>query len=191
MDLNSQYANLENEVKHSFGNVCWSHKIQIKEAEYLKSLGHYMDITLIALSSLIGILGFVNIMCPSLKRSVLSLVLSAILTGLTIFSKSFKCEERRQSHKQAADSLWLIRERYVSLIVDIHNQITSMGELMQRRDKLLKLTAEIYGKAPQTGRKAYEKVKKAIDAGETVFEDGEIERLLGINLQGLSSSSDA
>lgn len=124
-------------------------------------------------------------------RSIFSLILSAILTGVTIFSKSFKCEERRQSHKQAADSLWLIRERYVSLIVDIHNQITSMDKLLQRRDELLKLTAEIYRKAPQTGRKAYEKAKKAMDAGETVFGDGEIERLLGINLQGASSTPDA
>lgn len=191
MDSISLFVNLENEVKRSFANVCWSHKIQIKEAEYLKSLSHWMDITLIALSSLIGIIGGWNMMFPRLRWRLISLFLSAVLTGLTIFSKSSKFEERRQAHKQAADSLWLIRERYVSLIVDIHNQITSMGELMQRRDKLLKLTAEIYGKAPQTGRKAYEKTKNAIDAGETVFEDGEIERLLGINLQGLSSSSDA
>lgn len=186
MDPNSLFANLENEVKRSFANVCWSHKIQIKEAECLKVQGLIMDITLIVLSSIISILGCVNMMVPHLGWSIISLILSAVLTGLTIFSKSFKFEERRQSHKQSADSLWLIRERYVSLIVDIHNQIASMDELMHRRELLLEVTAELYAKAPQTGRTAYLDAKKTIEAGEAVFEEGEIERLFGVPLQGSS-----
>lgn len=186
MDPNSLFANLENEVKRSFANVCWSHKIQIKEAECLKVQGLIMDITLITLSALISILGCVNIMVPHLGWSIISLILSAVLTGLTIFSKSFKFEERRQSHKQSADSLWLVREKYVSLIVDIHNQVSPIEELMHRREALLELTAELYAKAPQTGRDAYENAKKAIDAGEAVFEEGEIERLFGVPLQGSS-----
>lgn len=186
MVLNSPFANLENEVKRSFANVCWSHKIQIKEAEVLKLQGLIMDITLIVLSSIISILGCVNMMVPHLGWSIVSLILSVVLTGLTIFSKSYMFENRRQSHKQSADSLWLVREKYVSLIVDIHNQVSPIEELMHRREALLELTAELYAKAPQTGRDAYENAKKAIDAGEADFKEGEVERLLGIALQGSS-----
>ena len=50
--------------------------------------------------------------------SVLGAIISLVLLILNSYTKNFNLVEKAQEHKVASDTLWKIREEYVSLLTD-------------------------------------------------------------------------
>lgn len=81
-----------------------------------------------------------------------------------------------------ANLLWSIREDYYSLLTDLDS--LTVGEVMNKRDKLKEKTAKVYATAPQTDARSYKAAQQALKVEEAqCFAAGELNMLLPAHLQ--------
>jgi hypothetical protein len=111
--------------------------------------------------------------------SAVGILVSTTLLVINSYMKSYDLGEIAQKHKQAANDLWLIREKYLSLLIDL-----AMGEkpieiLQKERDCLLEELHSVYSGAPSTSYEAYRKAQQALKQLEDMtFSDEEIDAFL-------------
>jgi hypothetical protein len=111
--------------------------------------------------------------------AVLGVIVSTSLLALNAYTKNYDIGQLAQKHKQAAADLWLIRERYLSLLTDLAMGETPIEKLQVERDVLLDQLHSIYAGAPSTTNKAYGKAQKALKQYEDMtFSDEEIDAFL-------------
>lgn len=124
--------------------------------------------------------GFIAAILGAGKWGVIAgLAISSVLLILNTYTKNFDLGEDAQKHRNTASDLWLIREKYTSLITDliIGNKAIEMAQA--DRDILNEELHVIYSAAPSTTTKAYRKAQKALQYEEDMtFNDDEIDALL-------------
>ena len=110
--------------------------------------------------------------------SVLGAIISLVLLILNSYTKNFNLVEKAQEHKVASDTLWKIREEYVSLLTDFEIlEPESINE--KKRDELQERTAEVYSTSPRTDGKSYAEAQKALkNDEEQTFSENEIDIML-------------
>lgn len=87
-----------------------------------------------------------------------------------------------KQHILAADELWLIREKYVSLMTDF--DILSTEDIISTRDTLLQETYDIYKKTPKTNSKSYTEAQEALkNDEEQFFTNEELNQMLPSHLR--------
>ena len=166
-------------IRESFGRVVYSHKTHEKEAEiqscYAKC-SKWVNVILVTLtsSSLVGAL-----VTTQKNYVIASAVCSALALAAVIFQLSFSPDEKAERHKQAANLLWFIRERYVNLMADIQNESITSAEIISRRDAVLRELDVVYKSAPATSPTAYKSARTALKIREELtFTDAEIDQFL-------------
>ena len=92
--------------------------------------------------------------------TILGLIVSTILLAVNAYTKNYDLGELAQKHKQAANDLWVIRERFLSLLVDLGMKEKPIEALQEQRDKLIEELHTVYSGAPSTAYKAYKKAQK-------------------------------
>lgn len=96
-------------------------------------------------------------------------------------------ENEIKQHILAADELWLIREKYISLMTDF--DILKNEDIISIRDTLLQKTYEIYKKTPKTNSKSYRKAQEALkNEEEQFFTNEELNQMLPSHLRKSSKS---
>ena len=166
-------------IREAFGRVVYSHKAHEKEADIQECYAaavKWADIALIT----IGSGGLAGAAVTSEKALlVIGALFSSVALALAIYRLSFNPEERVEWHKQAANSLWSIRERYIHLLADIKNEAVTKREIIERRDGLLRELDQVYRYAPRTSSKAYKRARTALKVNEEfTFSADEIDRFL-------------
>jgi len=183
--MNSQI--LEAQVRECFGRVVYSHKTHEKCADRLQSRLKHIKLGQIALSALTtGGLLTVVFGDPEVSKvaAVISALFSTVLLGLNAYTKDFDPGQVAQEHKGIADRLWVVRERYFSLLTDISGGLISDDEVRNLRDELQDETASIYEAAPRTFAAGYLDAQKALKVNEDLtFSDEEIDQFLPDSLK--------
>ena len=80
-------------------------------------------------------------------------------------SKDFAAEE--QKHIDVVNSLWSIREDYISLLTDF--DVLSENEIMEKRELLKARTAKVYENAIQMDKRSYAATQQALQKEEEQF----------------------
>jgi hypothetical protein len=112
------------------------------------------------------------------------MVISIALLVLNSYSKNYDLGELAQKHKQAANGLWLIREKYLSLLVDLAMKERPIEAMQKQRDELVEQLHAVYSGAPSTTFKAYRKAQEALQRLEDMtFTDKEIDAFLPTELR--------
>ncbi len=112
------------------------------------------------------------------------MVISTALLVLNSYSKNSDLGELAQKHKQAANGLWLIREKYLSLLVDLAMRERPIEAMQKQRDELVEQLHAVYSGAPSTTFKAYRKAQEALQRREDMtFTDKEIDAFLPAELR--------
>ena len=170
---------LEGQLRECYGRVVYSHKTHEKCADILLTKLGKIRLWQILLSA-ITTAGFIGAVFGAGKLSAVGgLVVSTALLALNAYTKNYDLGELAQKHKQAANDLWLIRERYLSLLVDIRMKERPLGALQDQRDKLTEELHTVYSGAPSTTFKAYKKAQMALQKLEDMtFSDTEIDAFL-------------
>lgn len=170
---------LEGQLRECYRRVVYSHKTHEKCADIL--LSHLARIKLwqIILSA-ITTAGFVGAVFGAGRISaVLGMLVSIALLALNSYTKNYDLGELAQKHKQAANDLWIIREKYLSLLVDLAMKEKPLEALQQHRDELVEQLHKIYSGAPSTTFQAYKKAQEALKKLEDMtFTDIEIDAFL-------------
>jgi hypothetical protein len=178
---------LEGQLRECYGRVVYSHKTHEKCADILLRRQSAIRISQIALSA-VTTAGFIGAVFGTGQiGAVLGLIVSTTLLALNSYTKSNDLGELAQKHKQAANDLWLIREKYLSLLVDLAMREKPLESLQDQRDILVKQLHEIYKGAPSTTLPAYKKAQEALQKLEDMtFSDSEIDGFLPKELKRTS-----
>ena len=116
--------------------------------------------------------------------SIIGFTVSALLLCLTLYTKDYNLAELAQKHKNAATDIWLIREKYQSLITDLVVGGKPLETIQQERDILMEDLHTVYSGAPSATHKAYKKAQEALKYSEDMtFSDEEIDAFLPSELK--------
>jgi len=170
---------LEGQLRECFGRVVYSHKTHEKCADILVKQLSRIKIWQIILSA-ITTTGCISVLFGIGKiGSIIAGLVSAILLCLILYQKDHDLAELAQKHKQAANEIWHIREKYQSLITDLVIGNKTLEAIQQERDALLDELRSIYSGAPSTNFQAYRKAQQALKHNEDMtFSDEEIDAFL-------------
>lgn len=157
----------------------YSHKTHEKCADILLSRLTRIKIWQIVLSA-VTTAGFIGTVLGASKiGALLGMIVSIALLVLNAYTKNYDLGELAQKHKQAANDLWIIREKYLSLLVDLAMREKPLEALQKQRDELVKQLHAIYSGAPSTTFQAYRKAQEALKKLEDMtFTDAEIDMFL-------------
>ncbi|MDA8336996.1 MAG: SLATT domain-containing protein [Peptococcaceae bacterium] len=170
---------LEGQVRECYGRVVYSHKTHEKCADILLNRLSTIKLWQIILAALTTG-SFITTFFGSGKIGVaIGIVLSTTLLVLNAYTKNYDLGELAQKHKQSANDIWLIREQYLSLLVDIAMGQKPLEVLQAERDKLTDALRSVYAGSPSTTYKAYKKAQEALKRDEEMtFSDQEIDAFL-------------
>ncbi len=175
-------GSLEAQLRECFGRVAYSHKTHEKSADLLQARLHCLKAAQIILSAITttGLLTAI-FTGPETARcaAAVTAIFSTALFALTTYTKDFDLGSKSQSHKDAADRLWVIREAFLSLLTDARSGGMDDASARERRDRLQDDLSVAYRSAPRTFPKAYAEAQKALRVSEDLtFSDKEIDALL-------------
>lgn len=172
-------AILEGQIREAYGRVVYSHKTHEKCADIVLARLARIRTSQICLSA-ITTAGFVGAAFGAGKAGALiGLAVSTALLALNTYTKDYDLGEIAQKHKQAANDLWLIRESYQSLLVDIAMKEKPLEELQRKRDALVEQLHGVYSGAPSTNYKAYKVAQDALQRFQDMtFSEEEIDAFL-------------
>ncbi|HWQ91775.1 MAG TPA: SLATT domain-containing protein [Clostridia bacterium] len=136
--------------------------------------------------------GVVSILfVDEISLKIATAVVSFLSLLFSSYLKSFDPGGTAQKHRDAAASLWPIRESYLSLLTDMRMNAISMEQATARRDDLQKKLAAIYKGAPQTNAQAYEAARSALKENEEfTFSDSEIDKFVPASLRKANGQAD-
>lgn len=195
MDEENMIKLLNSQIRNSYGNVFWTHKIHEKDADLYRIWNNRLKITQIVLSA-ISTTGLVFVLfgvdksniaegnnCFVRLAAIISAFISALLVIANSLSKGYDLGELSASHGATAIKLLDLREEYLSLLYDIKGRHLSVESIQKRRDELKEKTLAIYANAPRTTSCGYTKAAKAIEIGEPFFTKESLNKILPIDLQ--------
>lgn len=181
---------LEAQIRECFGRAVYSHKTHEKCADILLSRLSNIKLLQIILSA-ITTGGFIAAFFTIGKvGTIIGIIFSTSLLILNAYTKNYDLGELAQKHKQAANDLWLVREKYLSLLTELamgekpSEDIKTVGDkpiedIKKERDILLEDLHSIYSGAPSTTFQAYRKAQDALKKYEEMtFSDEEIDAFL-------------
>ena len=158
---------LYSQIEEAYGKVLYSYTSQIVEASRIakKNLRlKWIQFVLSALST--G--GFIGLLITNQQVLVwVGGLCSTALLILTAYFKDVDFSALQKRHLDTSNKLWLIREKYLSLLTDFVSLEES--KIVTLRDALQKETSKIYDEAPITSEKSYSVAKDLIKNQESQF----------------------
>jgi hypothetical protein len=182
--MNEQNKFIDSQIREIYGRVVYTHKTHEKCADVLKERSDYLKFAEIFLSAATTTSVLVVLFGDGKLFQLLAALFSTILLGLTLYSKDFNLLAIAEKHKQAALNILEIREKLLSLLIDIRIGNIEIEILQQRRDELNEELINTYRGAPKTINKAYQIASKALKENEEfTFSNEEIDKFLPESLR--------
>ncbi|WP_206240462.1 SLATT domain-containing protein [Novosphingobium terrae] len=180
----ADFTELEGQLRECFGRVVYTHKTHEKMADRCAATLRFYKMAQIVTSVVSAGSASLAVMLDADAIKVLTAVAAIGSSGISIYMKSFDPGATAQKHRDAAASIWPIRESYLSLLTDLRMQRIDSDAAVKRRDELQAKLAAIYKGAPQTDGKAYAEAQKALKVYEDyTFSDAEIDAFLPAQLK--------
>lgn len=174
--------NLYNQIKDSYGKLLYTYTAHWKLSDRCLKYDKWikiLEITLCAITAT-GLFGY--IIADAQWLIIVGAVFSALSLAVTLLVKEMNWQEKSVKHKDTADDLWVIREKYISLLTDF--PALSEKEIQEKRDALLMMTSDIYKKALPTDNWSYKEAQTALkDNGEQFFCADELDKLMPEHLR--------
>ncbi len=170
---------IEGQLREQYGRVVYSHKTHEKCADILLRRHDRIRLAQVVLSA-ITTAGFVGVaLGAGPVAAMVGALVSTFLLVLNSYTKKYDLGELAQKHRQAGSDLWLIREHYQSLLVDVRMREKPIEAMQKQRDRLVQQLYEVYRGAPSTNYKAYRMAQEALQKLEDMtFTDAEIDKFL-------------
>lgn len=159
---------LEDQLREMYGRAAYTHKTHEKMADvYITRYKSIKTIEVVLSAISAGSLLFA-VLGDSRSATILGAVLSTVLLGLTLYFKEASLGEQAQRHTEIASKLWGIREKLLSLLIDM-NDGRAVGEVREERNQLNRALEEVYKGAPRTNNRAYAQAQTALKSNEDLF----------------------
>lgn len=184
---NNEYKNqLRVQIREAYGRVVYSYTAHLKDMSNKRSKLSKFKCLQITLSAVSAVGFLTTVIFNKLALSWISGIVSFGLLAVNLYLKEFNLSEEIKQHQVASDRLWIIREKYISLLTDINE--LSIGEITSKRDALTEAVADVYSTSPKTDSKSYKQAQKALkDEEEQFFRSEEIDKMLPEHLRNKSN----
>ena len=170
---------IEGQIRECFGRVVYSHKTHEKCADILLDRLAKIKLAQIVLSAITTGGFLATVFGGGIVAAFIGIVVSTSLLVLNAYTKDYDLGELAQKHKQSASNLWLVREKYLSLLTAIYANLMTDEEIINTRDELMNDSCAIYEAAPATTSNAYQKAQEALQINEDyTFSNEEIDKFL-------------
>ncbi|PXA70486.1 MULTISPECIES: SLATT domain-containing protein [Vibrio] len=182
--LSDQELALEGQLRECYGRVVYSHKTHEKCSDILLSRLACIKMWQIILAT-VTTGGFATEILDLWTIGVfVGGIASTVLLVLNTYTKDYDLGEIAQKHKHAANEIWLIREKYLSLLTDLRVGTKPLQQVQEERDRLMGDLHSIYVGSPSTNFNAYTKAQDALQNKEDMtFSDAEIDAFLPSELK--------
>ena len=137
-DTPDSRAILEGQLRECFGRIVYSHKTHEKCADILLKRLSTVKLWQIILSALTTGGFIAAVFGAGDIGALVGIVISTVLLVLNAYTKNYDLGELAQKHRQAGADLWIIREKYLSLITDLRMGEKPLESLQTERDVLLR-----------------------------------------------------
>lgn len=169
-------------LKEQYGKVLYTYTTHLKEARLLAtrdSWFRWVDIILSAITTG-GLLGV--IFSDATVYEIISCCSSVALLAISLYTKEARLAEKSVEHKEYANKLWIVREKYLALMTDAPT--LTYGEIAQHRDYLQQELANLYQREPLTSKSSYYEAQKALkNEEEQFFSKEELNKILPAHLR--------
>ena len=178
---------LEGQLREMYGRAAYTHKTHEKMADQSITKYKWIKTIEIALSALSAGSFILAVFGDTHVATITGALLSTVLLGFLLYFKEANLGEQAQKHTVTASKLWGIRERLLSVLVDLRR--TGDGEVAaEMRDGINAELEAIYKAAPRTDSKAYAAAQDALkNQEELFFSDAELDHLLPKQLRKAAS----
>lgn len=169
-------------LKEQYGRVLYTYTTHLKEARLLATQNSWFKWADIVLSAITtgGLLGV--IFSDASLYEIVSCFSSVALLAISLYTKEARLAEKSVEHKEYANRLWLVRERYLALMTDAPT--LTYGEIAQRRDELQQELANLYQREPLTSKRSYQEAQNALkNEEEQFFTKQELNKILPLHLR--------
>ena len=169
---------LDGQLREMYGRAAYTHKTHEKMADQSIAKYKWIKTVEIGLSALSAGSFILAVFGDTPSGTITGALLSTILLGFLLYFKEAKLGEQAQKHSVTASKLWGVRERLLSVLVDLGR--TGDGEVAAaHRDEINSELEAIYKAAPRTDLKAYAAAQNALkNQEELYFSDDELNHLL-------------
>lgn len=188
MEQNSQVHNdtrkekLYGQLQEEYGRITYTYTCHLKAAESLKKRNSKVKWAQIILSA-VSTGGFLGILISN--EQILLWIGGLCSTALLVFTSYLKDKDfvtEQKKHLTAASELWILREKYLSLLTDL--EWLEETEIVKKRDRLIEETSTIYKTAPPTDIASYTATQNDLKNNEAqFFTQEELNQMLPIHLR--------
>jgi hypothetical protein len=177
--MDKQFESLEGLVRESYIAIMWTHKVHEKQADIYLFQFRIMEWIKIVVSALTSC-GIISIVfTDQLWIKVVSAIISFSLVVINTAFKSFSTQELYMIHKNAANTLLIIRDKYRHLLLEIRTEAKPFADLDFEYIDLESEKHQAYNKSPITDKRAFKAARKALNvANDNTYTDEEIDRYL-------------
>jgi uncharacterized membrane protein YccC len=179
---------LVDHIRLSFGHVVYSYRAHARVAERLSVRAWRLRVVTLLLSAF------------ATASAVMALngdrrfqIAAAVLVGLTFtmhgISAALDFEPRAYAHRGCAARLWILCEKYRSLLAEVHDGLVQLPEVTKRRDALFREVQAVYEYALPTDRDSYQIARDAIsESTASGMSDQAVDRFLPASLRQTSGA---
>lgn len=165
---NSDYREkLYSQIQEEYGKVVYTYTCHHKFADRISEKNVRIKVGQIVLSA-VSTGGFLGTLITNQQLLVwVGGLCSTVLLMLNAYLKDKDLASEKNEHLKAANSLWKIREEYLSLLTDF--DVLTDSEIIAKRDALIDRCADLYARTPATDSKSYAAAQRALKSEEEQF----------------------
>lgn len=170
---------LEQQIRECFGRVVYTHKTHEKMADICSERLTRLKVAQIVINAITACGALTIVFVDQFLVKLVTAIISFASLCLSAYLKGFDPGGTAQKHRDAAATLWDVRESYLSLLTDLRRGAINDSDASIRRDSLQGLLANVYKGTPQTSSKAYARAQQALkELEDYTFCDAELNALL-------------
>lgn len=165
--MESHKEGLEIQIRESYGRMVYTYACYHKMADKLKCRMNCIKKIQIGLSAITSSGIVATMLMEEFYINLATAIISAILCSITLYFKEFDVAEEIRKLYTGANDLWLIKEKYISLLTDF--DVLTEEQICAQRDALIAATDEIYRVCPKTDNDSYKEAQKALKENEDQY----------------------
>jgi hypothetical protein len=168
-------------LRLNFGLVVQNYTAHARAAERLAAAAFKVKIATLALFALATATIVLGLVRPAREYQIAAAVIAFVALAVHIGQIAYGIEGRVHSHRLLAHRLWLICERYRSLLHDIQDGLVDNATMLHRRDLLSEQVHAVYEQGFPVDQQAFESMRQlTLDNRGEPITDAQIDQLVPV-----------
>ena len=146
-------------VRMDSEHVARNYTVHARAAERFARWGFAIRIVIVSLLAIVTAVSIANLLFPTRPNQIAAIATAGLALAAFAMYAVLGFEARVYAHRALAHRLWLITERYRSLVAEIDDGVVDQGALIRRRDDLIHELHSIYEHGFGVDQSAFESAR--------------------------------